>query len=164
MDCGTFWCDIGSGFCVENEPTGDAIGTPCDTKIIDQDIPDEERPEDTCAGRCIGQVDENDNLLGAACSGNCTAGTLGAVVNCGSDPTGAVVPHAACLWVFSAESGSGDFGACGQLCECGSDCLDPSAGCEDFATGTPYSEADYRRVFGQAGYCRTSPDNPRTCP
>ena len=161
-DCGTFFCDVGSGFCVPARPTGDPIGTACDTRIVDENVPDAQKPADTCAGRCIGQVDVNGILVGATCSGNCTSGTLGEVVNCGSDPTGAVPPHAACLWVFDTNAGAGDFGACGQLCECGTDCLDPGAGCEDFATGTPYSEADYRRVFGQAGYCRANPDNPRT--
>ena len=162
-DCGEFWCDVGTGFCVADEPVGDPIGTPCSTDIIDPDIPEENKPTDTCAGRCIGQVDAEDNLVGATCSGYCTSGTIGAVVNCGS--VAGEIPHAACLWVFDANAGAGDFGACGQLCECNTDCLDPSAGCEDFASGTQYTEDQFRQVFGQAGYCRNTPDNPRTdCP
>ncbi len=162
MDCGSFFCDFGTGFCVEKRPAGDPVGAPCDVRIVDPDVPEDERPEDTCAGRCLSNVDASGNLIGAACYGYCTSGTLGTVVNCGSSPNG--VTEAGCLFVFDGQSGAGDIGACGQLCECDSDCHDPASGCEDFATGTNYTEDQYRQAFGQAGYCRANPDNPRTCP
>ena len=142
LDCtdGTF-CDIGTGTCVEEKPTGKPVGSLCET-------------DDECNGFCIG------NGATAFCSGLCQA----TAESCGWNGVGPA--DAACLWVpiYNLRPGEGDLGYCGQLCDCSSDCRDPSDKCIALAEDSDGNED----VNGQAlvdlwkrqGYCGSVSSDP----
>jgi hypothetical protein len=138
-DCGDKKCDLSTGFCDSSPKTGDPIGAPCDPQAIQGGA------ADLCAGICIND-NPNDPTKGE-CSALCAVGSVG----CGAEQ-GQV--DAACLFVFDETAGVGDVGACGQLCDCDSDCHNPADVCNSLA-GT-----NYDTVTGRAGYCAPAAGNP----
>lgn len=128
-DCGELFCDLASGFCVADKPTGLALGSKCD--------PDAD--PDPCAGVCIGAADSSDGL----CSGICN---LGAPSACGWDGTGPA--DSGCLFVpgFNDMAGLGDAGFCGQLCDCTRDCRSSEFACVELSSAAA-------KVFKRAGVC-----------
>ncbi|HET9933178.1 MAG TPA: hypothetical protein VFQ35_20885 [Polyangiaceae bacterium] len=128
-ECGTGYCDLGSGYCADTKPVGLPLGSACDVSAA----------PDPCAGTCIGDTAGTFSL----CSGYCN---LGLATSCGWDGTGKA--DAACLFApaFNDSPGAGDAGFCAQLCDCNSDCQNPTFTC--VALDTPEA-----RVLKRAGYC-----------
>jgi hypothetical protein len=137
-DCGegTF-CSLEFGSCVEEEPQGLPVGSPCD--------PDLEPEDDPCEGFCIGS---SDGL--AFCSGWCRMSWETGSPSCGSDAT-TEFADAACLWVsaLQPDADEGDAGFCGKLCDCTADCLNPDLTCVAWQPGMEGT------LFGRRGYCVT---------
>lgn len=128
-ECGTGFCDLSDGLCVEEKPAGLPIGSACDPDAA----------TDPCSGMCIG--DSQGTF--ALCSGLCN---LGLAASCGWDGTGKA--DSACLFApaFNEMPSAGDAGFCGQLCDCNSDCRNPKFSCVALAD----AEAKFVK---RAGYC-----------
>jgi hypothetical protein len=129
------FCDIVSGVCVDDEPQGDPVGTPCDLDGAN-----------TCQGFC-------DDFGGyGLCTGFCTVGLD--APGCGVDPADGVNPgDPFCLPVFSQTDAAGDTGLCIQRCDCNDNCLDSQALC------LSWGSADAVDAFSSEGVCaRTTAD------
>ncbi|MFZ5897388.1 MAG: hypothetical protein ACOY0T_40415 [Myxococcota bacterium] len=129
VECGDAYCNLGSGFCEQEKPTGLPLGTACDVNA----------QTDPCAGICIGDSEGTFSL----CSGFCN---LGLATACGWDGIGKA--DAACLFgqAFNTSPDVGDAGYCAQLCDCSSDCRNPKFGCVALS-------ANEAKVVGRLGYC-----------
>jgi hypothetical protein len=123
------FCDIVSGVCVDDEPQGDPVGTPCDLN-----------GENTCQGFC-------DDFGGyGLCTGFCTVGLDSP--GCGIDPADGVNPgDPFCLPVFSQTDAAGDTGLCIQRCDCNGQCLDSESMC------LAWGSADAVELFSSEGIC-----------
>ena len=142
-ECGTGFCDLSNGLCVEQKPTGLEVGSACDPNAA----------TDPCSGMCIG--DSQGTF--ALCSGFCN---LGLAATCGWDGTGKA--DAACLFApaFNDMPAAGDVGFCGQLCDCNSDCRNPKFSC------VALSDAEAKFVK-RAGFCTAASaddDVLKSCP
>lgn len=146
-DCGSRFCDIGSGFCTDTRPTGLLSGTPCNPN----DTPD------PCAGVCLQTGGDNEGT----CLGICTFGTAGTLGGCGSPATGS--QYAACLALANNSMGWGDLGICVGLCNCDEQCMNGTV-CEAIASGllsgpVGYPGACFNPTIGSTlGTCPTCQD------
>lgn len=134
VDCPEGWfCDPGSGFCVEQEPDKKPLGDMCDP----------EAEEDECNGICLGVYNEDDEIVSGQCHEFCTIGVAPPI--CGYD--GENGPPALCAPALSEDlfgpGAPGDTGLCFQFCNCDSDCIGESI-CWAFSDGP---------VLDNAGYC-----------
>jgi len=109
VDCDGRQCNLRTGFCADELPGGDPIGSACDP----------EAPE--CAGGCI---DHGSSY--AECSGVCRLGTPG----CGQTTSDGPPYDYYCYLDPSNQGGQGDLGYCVKLCDCNDDCERADAVCE----------------------------------
>lgn len=135
-DCGGRTCNPRTGLCDDQAAQGLPVGSSCPA-------PGSDAGADPCRGTCGGVV----HSFGGApftytCSERCT---IGAVPSCGWDGSGPA--DAYCVFVYDANAGRGDQGACGQTCDCNSDCLDPDLVC------LPFNNATLESQLGHKGYC-----------
>ncbi len=129
------FCDLVSGVCVDEQPQGDPIGTPCELGGAN-----------TCAGFC-------DDFGGyGLCTGFCTVGLD--APGCGIDPADGVnTGDPFCLPLFSQTDAAGDTGECIQRCDCNGNCFDSQALC------LSWGSAEAVDLFSSEGVCaRTSED------
>ena len=116
-ECGSRKCDLGTGLCVDSVTGTLPVGSTCNTKTM----------PDACRGNCerfsggAGHVD-------TMCTGRCQ---LGGTAGCGVDVASSTTFDAFCIFGAS-DAGTGDLGACAQLCDCNSDCLDKQLVCSAF--------------------------------
>lgn len=134
-DCGGRTCNPRTGLCDDQAAQGLPVGSSC-TQPADGGT-------DPCRGTCGAVV----HSFGGApftytCSERCT---IGAVPSCGWSGTGPA--DAYCVFVYDANAGRGDQGACGQTCDCNSDCLDPDLVC------VPFNNSALVTELGHKGYC-----------
>lgn len=126
-DCGgSLACDFGTGLCDATAPTGDPVGTPCS------------QATDTCRGFCEKLDLPATGGSTTLCAERCTAGAVAeSKVTCGWDKSSASPAQAACIYYPGAVAvpGFGDRGACGQLCDCNSQCSDPALVCQALPGG-----------------------------
>ncbi|MDX2053341.1 MAG: hypothetical protein SFV15_13170 [Polyangiaceae bacterium] len=87
-----------------------------------------------CDGLCVSLAQSY-----AVCSQRCK---FGQSYDCQNTTT----PSGACTFA-SAEGTLGDTGFCGQLCDCNSQCSQPSAVCD------PFANRDLEQTFGKLGVC-----------
>jgi len=157
FDCGSGqFCDFGTGFCVNEEPDGLPIGSPCTPPVGVND-------PDPCMGFCMASDEARTE---GVCTAFCTFNQ--ALSGCGWN--GATPdPDAGCLYstiLSQGDLGEGDVMICGMLCDCNDDCALSGERCVDESGGTIES------LFGRAGYCRpldtaageTEADSISTCP
>ena len=140
VDCpeNTF-CDARTGFCIEEEVTGEPDGTPCDP----------EAETDPCMGRCTTFVDASNEPVESVCVTDCSVGSPTA---CGwEDPT----EPASGLCLPREELGDvGDQGLCYPLCDCTADCVGEGRTCYADPNGT------FETAFGRPGVCSSPIDDP----
>jgi hypothetical protein len=137
FDCGSRYCDLGSGRCLDELSGTLPMGAPCDP---------EAETNDCRGGFCLSVVNEAGDTLVSMCSGRCTLGAEG----CGIDPTVAEVP-AACIY-GPATADVGDRGSCGLLCDCNDDCRHPDMVC------VPFDDAEIEQSTGHVGVCSVRDD------
>jgi hypothetical protein len=141
------FCEAESGSCVEEEPTGDPDGTACDPEL----------EEDTCLGRCVTFIDENDEPVESVCVTDCTFLSPGA---CGrEDPN---EPADAFCYPRSDDGDAGDQGLCYPLCDCNADCVGDRL-CYEF----PSDPDAFEDLFGHRSICLPPDDTVEaieTCP
>jgi hypothetical protein len=141
-DCGPgLYCDPSDGACTSTPPTGLPLGSSCT-----QPSPG---GNDACKGNCTSLQGTGSQTT--VCTEVCT---MGAVPQCGWSGPGTTA-DAFCLYSATVISqnggpGVGDRGSCGQLCDCNSQCANPSMVCSAFA-GTPAS--DLENLTSRKGYC-----------
>ena len=146
-NCGTSFCDLGSGLCTPTQPTGDTgtLGTECTG---------DGGTSTTCEGACKPFVDPGTQQTLVSCSGLCSLGSIG----CGWD--GASLPgNVACAWAADPNNqtiGAGGF--CVELCDCQTTCANPSFQCTEFPQ---YLKGVYDPKW--VGYC-SPPSNPDGTP
>jgi len=145
-DCGSGkTCNPRTGGCGTTVTTGKAVGEPC--------VQDLEGGTNECKGICIGFVhDSGDDPFTYMCAENCTAG---ASPSCGWGGPGSGPATAACLFtstviIDKGGPGLGDFGSCGQLCDCNADCKNPDLVCRAW-TGANASQLV--SFFSRQGFC-----------
>jgi hypothetical protein len=109
LDCAERVCDLRTGLCADDKPTGDAIGSACDPA------------QPSCAGGC---VDHGSNY--AECSGVCRLNTPG----CGQRSSSGPPYDYWCYLDPSNAGGDGDLGYCTRACDCDDDCGRADAVCE----------------------------------
>lgn len=132
-DCASGFCNIGTGLCQEEAPTGSALGAKCD--------PD--KNPDPCSGFCI-----SDSTGFAMCTGYCSFGVRG---GCGWNGVG---PADGACWFgprYEQSVDVHDVGYCVQLCDCNADCRHPDTKCVAFA-GIQNAE-DLPDVYMRQGIC-----------
>lgn len=109
LDCGERQCNPRTGFCGDEPPSGDPIGSACN-------------PADSrCAGGCI-----DHGSSWAECSAVCRLNTPGCGQTAASGP-----PYD--FWCYldpSNAGGVGDLGYCTRVCDCDDDCGRVDAVCE----------------------------------
>ena len=110
VDCGSRFCDLGTGLCADARPKGDPIGAECDPNASST----------TCAGGCIAHAGSY-----AACSGACSYDTPG----CGQIGEDRPLDFF-CYLNPSAATGAGDLGYCARACDCDDNCDREDAVCE----------------------------------
>lgn len=109
LDCGERRCNLRTGLCADEPPSGDAIGSACDPA------------QSECAGGCI------DHGSGwAECSGVCRLNTPG----CGQVSSSGPPFDFWCYLDPSNQGGDGDLGYCTRACDCDADCARDDAVCE----------------------------------
>jgi len=113
IDCGKRHCDLRTGLCGDDAPSGAAIGSACDPAMP------------SCAGGCI-----DHGASYAECSGVCRFGTPG----CGQDPSVGKPYDFYCYLDPSGRGGEGDLGYCTRVCDCNDDCARDDAVCEPHAS------------------------------
>ena len=105
-DCNGRSCDLGSGECVNEAPTGLPAGASCDIA------------NDECAGNCVAIDDEH-----AECEERCR---IGAASGCGEsdlDESQLVCGFFAYdLSGLDVKQGAGDTGVCANFCNCNDEC------------------------------------------
>jgi hypothetical protein len=124
IDCGARHCDLRTGLCGDDAPSGDPIGSACDPGM----------PQ--CAGGCI-----DHGASYAECSGVCRFGTPG----CGQDTSGGPPYDYYCYLDPSGKGGEGDLGYCSRVCDCDDDCGRADAVCEP--------QAELTTETGRKGVC-----------
>ncbi|HVU03384.1 MAG TPA: MYXO-CTERM sorting domain-containing protein [Polyangiaceae bacterium] len=138
FDCEGRRCNPLTGLCVDSVEGTLTVGAACDPPVGEAGTlpPNAQR----CMGACltVGSPPSRDN---SACTAVCSVGVTGA---CGEDPSSQRRAQAACEALFPAIEGTGDIGACVQLCDCDSDCDNPAFVC---TTLSPNSG------LGRAGEC-----------
>lgn len=147
LDCpDEMFCDPGSGACVDEEPTGDPVGETCDP----------EAEEDTCLGRCVTVVDENDEALASQCTADCKFLAEG---QCGW--TDMTEPAPAVCFPRGDTTGEGDQGFCVTLCDCDADCAGDQK-CFEYDPEDP----TFSELFGHPGVCfyDNGDESLETCP
>ncbi len=129
---GTF-CDLASGLCVPEPPSGRPVGALCDPHAM----------ANQCNGFCLPTSNGGDEGL---CTAFCTLAPR--AIGCGWD--GSLPADSACLFAtrLSKDVGVGDVGLCGALCDCDDDCLAADDRCVDDSGG------EVLAIWGRAGYCR----------
>jgi hypothetical protein len=130
IDCDAgMYCDQSflSGVCVTKKPTGKALGEPCTVPGANE--PDE---PDECLGYCA--ADTTGSTAGH-CVSTCTYGAP-CSWNASTEKY-----DGACILVNKQIVGSspdvGDFGFCDLTCNCASDCMDATLGCEMIDSALP---------------------------
>jgi hypothetical protein len=124
LDCGARRCNLRTGLCSDEAPSGDAIGSACDPEHSE------------CAGGCI------DHGSGwAECSGVCRLNSPG----CGQLVSSGPPYDFWCSLDPASASGDGDLGYCTRGCDCNDDCAREDAVCQ------PDSELE--GATGRAGIC-----------
>jgi hypothetical protein len=110
LDCGSRFCDLGTGLCGDTRPSGDPIGSECDPNAS----------SNSCAGGCI-----EHGASYAECSGACRYDTPG----CGQ--TGEDLPlDFFCYLDPAVGTGEGDLGYCARVCDCDDNCDRDDAVCQ----------------------------------
>ncbi len=134
-DCGGRTCNPRTGLCDDQAASGLPVGSSC-TQPSDGGT-------DPCRGTCGGVVHSfGGTAFTYTCSERCT---VGAVPSCGWSGTGPA--DAYCVFVYDTNAGRGDQGACGQTCDCNSDCLDQDLVC------VPFDNTALENELGHKGYC-----------
>jgi hypothetical protein len=136
-DCGGgLSCNPKTGLCSNTVSTGLPLGSECSSP---------------CAGKCATLFTSADEPFTTICTEQCT---FGASPTCGWAGPGTGPAPAACLYpAFTSafgETGFGDLGHCGQLCDCNQDCSSASLTCVPW-TG-PGADAN-EAFFQRKGYC-----------
>ncbi|HYQ18766.1 MAG TPA: hypothetical protein VEQ58_23485, partial [Polyangiaceae bacterium] len=124
LDCGERRCNLRTGFCTDDAPSGDAIGSACNPASSE------------CAGGCI-----DHGSSWAECSGVCRLNTPG----CGQAPSSGPPYDFWCYLDPSSAGGEGDLGYCARVCDCDDDCGRDDAVCEPHAS--------LKGDTGRAGVC-----------
>ncbi len=124
LDCGERRCNLRTGLCADQPPSGDPIGSACNPA------------ESQCAGGCIAHGSK-----WAECSGVCRLNTPG----CGQLQSSGPPYDFWCYLDPSDRGGEGDLGYCTRVCDCDDDCARDDAVCE------PNSEL--MNDTGRAGVC-----------
>jgi len=128
-DCGAgSLCDPGTGRCFQGTaPSGDPVGASCT-----------QGGTKTCRGYCEKLDLPLTSSSTQLCAERCTAGALAASkVSCGWK-LGTVAPaQSACIYYpgTNLSPGAGDRGACGQLCDCNSQCTGAGLVCQPLTGG-----------------------------
>jgi len=133
IDCAERRCDLRTGLCSDEAPSGDAIGSACDPAAS------------TCAGGCI---DHGSNW--AECSGVCRLNTPG----CGQQVSSGPPYDFWCYLDPSNVGGDGDLGYCTHVCDCDDDCAREDAVCEpnkSLANDTGRAGLCASKRFGSGG-------------
>jgi hypothetical protein len=152
-DCGQeLACNPKTGLCNPTIATGLPLGSPC-TSGLDGGI-------ESCAGTCTSLVSDS-GLVANVCTRGCV---LGVIPSCewagpGTGPAGNACVHPA---FPSEDTGIGDQGTCGTLCDCNADCGVAALGC------VPWPGPDAQALEGfyeRKGYCAflESPDAGLSC-
>jgi hypothetical protein len=110
VDCGSRFCDLGTGLCGDQPQPGGEIGSVCN----------QGSDSTVCAGGCIDLGSSH-----AECSGVCSYGTAG----CGQETEDGPLDYF-CFHGPAAGSGEGDLGYCARLCDCDDDCERDDSVCE----------------------------------
>jgi len=145
-DCGFgLKCSPRTGFCTTVLPTGKDLGESC-TVAGDSGV-------ETCKGNCV-EFESGATTFGA-CAQGCT---MGAQPSCGWGGPGTGPAPATCLFTESVivdkgGPGLGDYGLCGLLCDCNSQCKTSGFVCH--AWEGP-NAIDLKYYFGRSGYCSPS--------
>ena len=133
VDCAGRHCNLRTGLCGDEVPSGDPIGSACTTQ------------NSTCAGGCI----EHGSSY-AECSGVCSLGTPG----CGQATSGGPPYDYFCYLDPAGAAGAGDLGYCTATCDCDDDCGRSDAVCTPVAELTESSGREgvcASRLFASGG-------------
>jgi hypothetical protein len=124
IDCGSRRCNLRTGLCSDEPPSGPGIGAACDPAA----------PQ--CAGGCI-----EHGPTYAECSGVCRLNSPG----CGQLPSSDPPYDFWCYLDPSSRGGDGDLGYCTRLCDCDDDCDRADAVCDP--------DGDLAGETGRKGVC-----------
>lgn len=133
LDCGERRCNLRTGLCADETPSGDPIGAACNPA------------ESQCAGGCI-----QHGKSFAECSGVCRLNTPG----CGQLSSEGPPYDFWCYLDPSSVGGTGDLGYCARVCDCDDDCGREDAVCEpndSLSEGTGRAGVCASKAFASGG-------------
>ncbi|MEO7037647.1 MAG: hypothetical protein ABI548_27060 [Polyangiaceae bacterium] len=133
-ECGAgLYCNTRNGVCTKTKPTGDPVGTACDSNAT----------TNNCAGICIGAPDSTGAAVSGFCADLCSG--LSACEFTGMKAGGF------CLGALSSDFSVGDVGYCEPTCGCTADCAIQGDVCRGW--GTTSAEQQLKTALGADGLC-----------